>query len=111
MGTANDQELESYRDLDRSPYLGASWANFFAAGELQQWDDYSVEFRATSPQDQPIRGTTGVYYFKSDNMSFQREFTGFCNRVEYGEPEVNGQSSWTLNAEKKNLGFFGGLDC
>jgi len=110
IGTANNQELESFRDLDQSPYLGALWANFFAAGELVTSDDYSVEVRATSPQDQPMRGTAGVYYFNLDNFSQQREFTGFCNRVEYGLPYINGKPSWNLNSEKENLGFFGGVD-
>jgi len=110
IATINRQELESYRDLDRSPYLGPLYANVFSSGELQKWNDHSEEVRVSSPQDQPIRGSTGVYYFKSDNVSFQREYTGFCNRVEFGLPNVNGQSSWTLNATKENLGFFGGLD-
>ena len=79
--TINRQELESYRDLDRSPYLGPVYLNLFDAGELQTWDDYSVELRVASPQEQPIRGTVGGYYFNADNESFQREFTGFCNRV------------------------------
>ncbi len=110
IATMNKQELESYRDLDRSPALGPLWINLFDSGEIQTWDDYSGEVRATSPQDQPIRGSAGVYYFSADNLAFQREFTGFCNRVEYGLPNINGQPSWTLKAEKENLGFFGGLD-
>ncbi|MEO8223791.1 MAG: TonB-dependent receptor [Gammaproteobacteria bacterium] len=110
VGTINHQELESYRDLDRTPWFGPVWSNVFAAGELQTWDDYSGEARVTSPADQPIRGTTGVYYFKSENFSTQREYTGFCNRAEFGNPYVNGRPSWNLNADKENLGFFGGLD-
>jgi outer membrane receptor protein involved in Fe transport len=108
--TMNKQELESYRDLDRSPYLGPVWANLFTAGEVQRWDDHSAEVRAASPQDKPLRVSGGAYYFKSDNVGFQREFTGFCNRVEYGLPLINGQPSWTLNAVKENLAFFGGVD-
>jgi len=110
LGTINHQELESYRDLDRSPWLGPLWSNVFAAGELQRWDDYSAEARATSPQDQPVRGTAGVYYFKAENKSYQAEYTGFCNRTEFGDPYINGRPSWNLNATKENLGFFGGLD-
>lgn len=110
VGTINHQELESYRDLDRTPWLGPVWSNVFAAGELQTWDDYSGEVRLTSPQDQPIRGTTGAYYFKAENEAYQAEYTGFCNRTEFGNPAINGQPSWTLKAEKENLGFFGGLD-
>ena len=110
VGTINHQELETYRDLDRSPWLGPLWSNVFSAGELQSWDDYSGEVRITSPQDQPIRGTTGVYYFKAENKSFQAEYTGFCNRTEFGDPYINGRPSWNLNATKENLGFFGGLD-
>ncbi|MBL8199565.1 MAG: TonB-dependent receptor [Chromatiales bacterium] len=110
VGTINHQELESYRDLDRTPWLGPVWSNVFAAGELQTWDDYSGEVRLTSPQDQPVRGTTGVYYFKADNESYQAEYTGFCNRTRFGDPYINGRPSWTLKAEKENLGFFGGLD-
>lgn len=108
--TKNEQRLESYRDLDRSPYLGPLWANLFTAGEVQGWDDYSAEVRAASPQDKPVRVSGGAYYFKSDNVGFQREFTGFCNRVEYGLPLIDGQRSWTLNATKENLAFFGGVD-
>lgn len=109
-GTINHQELESYRDLDRTPWFGPIWSNVFAAGELQTWDDYSGEVRVTSPRDQPIRGTTGVYYFKAENEAYQAEYTGFCNRTEFGNPYINGRPSWTLKAEKENLGFFGGLD-
>ncbi len=110
IGTINHQELESYRDLDRTPWFGPLWSNVFAAGELQTWDDYSGEVRITSPQDQPIRGSTGVYYFKAENNSSQAEYTGFCNRTEFGNPYINGRPSWNLNADKENLGFFGGLD-
>ena len=109
-GTVNRQELESYRDLDRSPYLGPFVVNLFDSGELQQWDDYSVELRATSPQNKPFRGAAGAYYFAADNKSYQREFTGFCGRVEFGLPLINGAPSWTLKADKENLSFFGGLD-
>ncbi len=110
IATMNRQELESYRDLDRTPWLGPVWSNVFTAGELQKWDDYSAELRATSPQDQPIRGSAGAYYFSAENESYQKEFTGFCNRTEFGNPRINGQKSWTLNAEKENLAFFGGVD-
>ena len=110
VATANRQRLESYRDLDRSPYLGPVWANLFDSGELQTWDDHSEEIRVNSPQDKPVRGSAGVYYFNADNKASQREFTGFCNRVEYGLPYINGVPSWTLKASKENLGFFGGLD-
>ncbi len=110
LATINEQELESYRDLDQSPYLGPVWANVFTAGELQTWDDYSAEVRATSPQELPVRGTVGVYYFNAENESYQKEFTGFCNRTEFANPYINGRPSWTLKAEKENLGFFGGLD-
>lgn len=110
LGTANRQELESYRDLDRSPYLGPVWVNLFASGELQTWDDYSAELRATSPDDQPVRGTAGAYYFSAENQAYQREFTGFCNRLQYGQPTINGQDSWTLDADKENLSFFGGFE-
>ena len=109
-GTINRQNLESYRDLDRSPYLGPLFANLFDAGEEQSWKDHSEEVRVTSPLDQPIRGSAGAYYFTSDNFSTQREFTGFCNRVEYGLPYIDGKPSWNLNATKENLSFFGGLD-
>jgi len=108
--TRNRQDLESYRDLDRSPYLGPLLANLFSSGEQQSWDDESYEFRAVSPQDQAIRGTAGIYYFTADNVGFQREYTGFCNRVQYGLPYINNAPSWSLKAEKENLGFFGGLD-
>ncbi len=110
LGTMNRQELESYRDLDRSPYLGPVWLNLFDSGELQKWDDASFELRASSPPDKPIRGQGGVYYFSAKNKSYQREYTGFCNRLEFGQPLINGQSSWTLNGDKENLSFFGGLD-
>jgi outer membrane receptor protein involved in Fe transport len=110
VGTINHQELESYRDLDRTPWLGPVWSNVFAAGELQTWDDYSGEVRVTSPQDQPLRGTAGAYYFKAENFSQQREYTGFCNRTEFGNPYINGRPSWNLNADKENLAFFGGMD-
>jgi len=110
IGTINHQELESYRDLDRSPWLGPVWSNVFTAGELQTWDDYSGEVRLTSPQEQRLRGTAGAYYFKSENFSQQREYTGFCNRTEFGNPLINGRPSWNLNADKENLAFFGGID-
>lgn len=108
--TLNHQSLESYKDLDRSPYFGPLFAGVFESGELQRWSDRSYEARVTSPQDQPVRATAGAYYFRADNNSFQREFTGFCNRVEYGLPEINGQRSWTLNAEKENKAIFGGME-
>jgi len=104
---ANKQELESYRDLDRTPWLGPLYVNLFDAGELQRWDDYSAEVRASTPQDKPIRGNAGAYYFNADNVSFQREYTGFCKRLEFGQPTINGRPSWTLNARKENLAFFG----
>ena len=71
IATMNKQELESYRDLDRSPALGPLWINLFDSGEIQTWDDYSAEVRATSPQDKPVRGSAGVYYFSADNLAFQ----------------------------------------
>jgi outer membrane receptor protein involved in Fe transport len=107
--TLNHQSLESYKDLDRSPYWGPLFAGVFQSGELQRWSDHSYEARVTSPQDQPLRTTAGVYYFRADNTSYQREFTGFCNRLEYGMPEINGQRSWTLNADKENKAVFGGV--
>jgi outer membrane receptor protein involved in Fe transport len=109
VAAANRQELESYRDLDRSPYLGPVWANVFAAGELQTWEDQSLELRATSDQDRRLRGTLGTFFYDAENLSFQREFTGFCNRVEYGRPFINDQPSWTLKTDKQNLAFFGGV--
>ena len=108
--TLNHQSLESFKDLDRSPYWGPLYAGVFETGELQRWSDHSYEVRATSPQDKPVRTTAGAYYFRADNNSFQREFTGFCNRVEYGLPEINGQRSWTLNADKENKAVFGGAE-
>lgn len=108
--TRNRQQLESYRDLDRSPYLGPLYVNLFTAGELQRWRDQSYEVRATSDQAQRLRGTLGAYYFDAEQESYQREFTGFCNRVEYGLPYVNGRPSWNLNAEKRNVAAFGGVD-
>lgn len=107
--TLNHQSLESYKDLDRSPYWGPLFTGLFESGELQRWSDHSYEARATSPQDQPVRATVGAYYFRADNTSYQREFTGFCNRVEYGLPEINGQRSWTLNTDKENKAVFGGV--
>jgi outer membrane receptor protein involved in Fe transport len=107
--TLNHQSLESYKDLDRSPYWGPLYGGVFETGELQRWSDHSYEARATSPQDQPLRATVGVYYFRADNTSYQREYTGFCNRLEYGMPEINGQRSWTLNADKENKAVFGGV--
>ncbi|MEZ5563939.1 MAG: TonB-dependent receptor [Gammaproteobacteria bacterium] len=108
--TLNHQSLESYKDLDRSPYWGPLFAGVFETGELQRWSDHSYEARVTSPQDQPVRATAGAYYFRADNTSYQREFTGFCNRLEYGLPEINGQRSWTLNADKENKAVFGGVE-
>jgi outer membrane receptor protein involved in Fe transport len=108
--TLNHQSLESYKDLDRSPYWGPLFAGVFETGELQRWSDHSYEVRATSPQDKPVRTTVGAYYFRADNNSFQREFTGFCNRLEYGMPEINDQRSWTLNADKENKAVFGGME-
>lgn len=108
--TLNHQSLESFKDLDRSPYYGPLFAGVFETGELQRWSDHSYEVRVTSPQNQPVRTTAGAYYFRADNNSFQREFPGFCNRVEYGLPEINGQRSWTLNADKENKAVFGGVE-
>lgn len=110
IGTINHQELESYRDLDRTPWFGPLSSNVFTAGELQTWDDYSAEVRVTSPEDEPVRGATGAYYFKAENESYQAEYTGFCNRTEFGNPYINGRPSWNLNATKENVGFFGGVD-
>lgn len=110
MGTINHQVLESYRDLDRSPWLGPVWSNVFTAGERQTWDDYSGEVRVNSPDDRRLRATAGTYYFKAENFSQQREYTGFCNRTELGNPYINGRPSWNLNGEKENLAFFGGVD-
>ena len=110
LGTLNRQRLESYRDLDRSPYLGPIFVNLFASGEIQTFDDESIELRTNSPQDKPIRGQAGVYYFTANSQGYQREYTGFCNRLEYGLPTIDGNQSWTLNAAKENLSFFGGLD-
>ncbi len=109
-GTYNEQELESYRDLDRSPYLGPLYVNLFSAGELQQWEDRSYELRATSPQEARFRGTVGGYYFDAEQESYQREFTGFCNRVEFGLPYINDRPSWNLKTEKRNIAVFGGVD-
>ncbi len=108
--TLNHQSLESFKDLDRSPYWGPLYGGVFETGELQRWSDHSYEARVTSPRDKSVRATAGAYYFRADNSSFQREFTGFCNRLEYGMPEINGQRSWTLNADKENKAVFGGVE-
>ena len=106
----NRQRLETYKDLDRSPYFGPLFAGVFHSGELQKWSDRSYEIRASSPEDKPVRATAGAYYYRADNDSYQREFTGFCNRLEFGEPKIDGNPSWSLNADKENLAFFGGVD-
>lgn len=108
--TYNDQRLESYRDLDQAPALGPIWANVFDAGEKQYWKDKSFEVRATSDQGEALRGTVGAYYFDARNKGYQREYTGFCGRTEYGLPYIDGSKSWSLNSTKKNQSFFAGGD-
>jgi len=44
---------------------------------------------AVTSQKVSVRSTTGKY---------QRESPDFCNRVEYGLPEIDGHRSWTLKA-------------
>lgn len=106
----NSQDLEQYRDLDRSPYLGPLFVNLFDAGEYQTFDDNSAELRVSTPVDQPVRATVGGYYYDAENKGYQREFTGFCGRTEYGKPLINGAPSWTLDKDARNLAGFGSVE-
>jgi outer membrane receptor protein involved in Fe transport len=106
----NSQELEQYRDLDRSPYLGPIFVNLFDAGEYQTFDDNAAELRVSSPTDRPLRGTAGAYYYDAENKGYQREFTGFCGRTSFGLPLINGAPSWTLDKDARNLAGFGSVE-
>jgi outer membrane receptor protein involved in Fe transport len=83
----NDQEVQQYRDLDRGPALGPAYINVFDAGETDDFTDDSVEFRLASPGENRVRGSAGLYYYDSDTVSFQRDFTGVC-RFNFGDPRL-----------------------
>ena len=84
---SNEQDVEQYRDLDRSPYLGPLDFNVFDGGQKNDFNDESFELRITSPQDARFRAAGGVYYYESDERAFQRDFTGIC-RFNFGDPRI-----------------------
>ncbi len=92
----NVQEVESYRDLDRGPGIGPLGINVFNAGEINEFEDDSVEIRISSQADAPVRATAGAYYYKADEIAFQRDFTGIC-RFNFGDPHLrnNGDGTFT----------------
>ncbi|UCG74302.1 MAG: TonB-dependent receptor [Chromatiales bacterium] len=83
----NEQEVEQYRDLDRSPYLGPADIGVFTGGQKNDFEDQSFEFRVSSPQDERFRATAGLYYYDSQETAFQRDFTGIC-RFNFGDPRI-----------------------
>jgi outer membrane receptor protein involved in Fe transport len=83
----NEQDVEQYRDLDRTPYLGPLDLGIFTGGQKNDFNDESFEFRIDSPQDSRFRAAAGIYYYEADEKAFQRDFTGTC-RFNFGDPRI-----------------------
>ncbi|NKB43054.1 MAG: TonB-dependent receptor plug domain-containing protein [Alphaproteobacteria bacterium] len=70
----NRERFKSGRDIDRSaarPVFG-----LFTAYEEDETEDWSGEFKISSPADEPLRGLLGVYYFEKRFKERDRRFTG-----------------------------------
>ena len=122
----NVQTVETYRDLDRGPGLGPLTINVFDAGEVNEFDDDSLELRIASPSAARFRASLGAYYYEADELAFQRDFTGVC-RFNFGDPRIgpNGQELYEdldgpayqaapkspiANGNVKNTAVFGSLE-
>jgi iron complex outermembrane receptor protein len=73
----NTDALDQVFDLDRMESRGLPLlTNLFLFQSDKRVDDWSFEMRFASPQDGPVRGQFGVYYFESDTSGSQRSFPG-----------------------------------
>jgi iron complex outermembrane receptor protein len=110
--TFNRDELEQGFDLDRTEqrFLTGTFSMF----EKLELDDHSFEVRLDSPSDAALRGSIGVYYFKSESESRQKQFVGLAqgqfsdptlrdieNVAAFGSLEYSLNDAWTLSAEAR----------
>ena len=92
--TYNEDDRVAGFDLDHNEYRSLfGQFNFFREDRIE---DYSLEFRAFSPADFPIRGQIGVYYYHRELEERGRSFPGISWFLT-GTPE---------SVEKHRLGNF-----
>jgi len=97
----NTDDFESAFDLDRMEHRNPSFlTNLFLFETNHTVDDWSFELRFASPQDTPVRGQVGVYYFESENTGSQRSFPG-PGLAQFTNPR---------SVETTNTAFFGTLE-
>ena len=73
----NTDVFDQSFDLDRMEGRGLPLlTNLFLSSLRNTVDDWSFEMRFASPQDGPVRGQLGVYYFESEATGTQRSFPG-----------------------------------
>lgn len=108
----NDDVLEQAYDLDRTEqrYFGGTFTMF----ERAEVEDQSFEARISSPLDAQLRGSLGMYYFRSEWESRQKQFVGqgfgrlsdptfreIENLAVFGSLEYSLNDAWTLSAEAR----------
>ncbi|TDJ43066.1 MAG: TonB-dependent receptor [Gammaproteobacteria bacterium] len=79
-----DYATEYVRDLDRSYGLGPVATGLFEQYSKSDSTDKSCEMRVASPAANRLRGLAGIYYFKTDEVAFIRDFNGF-GRVDFAQ--------------------------
>ena len=72
--TWNRDRFKSGRDLDRSSFRPVF--GLFTAYEEDNTEDWAGELRFTSPQDEPLRGLFGGYYFEKRFWERDPRFSG-----------------------------------
>lgn len=100
-GAYNKENEDTAFDGDTVPSRGAS--GFLTAAFEDRLRDYSVELRVASPQENSLRGQTGVYYYDERNLDRARTFSIFPAPF-----EENGSDFDTNTVE--NIGIFGQLE-
>ncbi len=97
----NTDDFQQAFDLDRMGHRNPGViTNLFLFEVDNIVDDWSFEMRFASPQDAPVRGQLGIYYFESERSSSQRSFPG---------PGL-GQFTNPRSVETTNTAIFGTLE-
>lgn len=73
-GSYSKDEFDNVIDFDQQE-VRAVWG-LFGLYIQDEVEDYALEFSISSPDDLPIRGKLGAYYFDREDTRLERSFTG-----------------------------------
>ena len=105
-GAYNSDDFKQLFDLDHTA-IRAVWG-LFHFDNRREIEDYSAELRLDSPDDRPIRGSLGVYYYDQNRKNSQRSYVGPA--VVFGDGVNTTAFPPSTFLDLTNTAVFGSLD-